>query len=151
MTVVEAIRTRLLSLSTVTSIVASRIRPVAFDQSEVWPAVRLQLIGTIEFMHMRGSSRVNRARVQVDAVVDTEAGGDWYSEAHALMSAIHGDGQFEAATGLNGWRGNIGGSPPAFEITGILPDAAGPRDFPGEAGEERRFRVQRDYLTWFIE
>lgn len=151
MTVVEALRTRLLGLAPVTALVSTRIYPVAFPQSGAWPAVRLQLIGNVEFMHMRGSSRVNRARVQVDVVVDIEESDDWYADAHALMAAIHGDGQFEDATGLNGWRGDIGGSPPEFEITGILPDAAGPRDFPGEADEERQFRVQRDYLTWFIE
>lgn len=149
MTVVEALRARLLSLSPVTTLVSTRVRTLAFKQSETWPAVRLIQIGKNEFMHLRGSSRVYRARIQVDAVADVRGTADPYALAHAVSDAVHGDGQYTSATGLNGWRGDIGS--PAFTITGILPDPAGPREFYDENGDERRVRVQRDYLTWFID
>jgi hypothetical protein len=149
MTVVEAWRARLLILSPVTTLVVARIYPLAFKQGCDWPAVRLTQIGRTEFMHLRGSSRVNRARIQVDSVADVAGAADPYALAHALDAAIHGDGQYESATGMCGWRGDIGS--PAFEITGIIPDPAGEREFMDEDGDQRRVRVTRDYLTWFIE
>ena len=150
MTVVEAVRARLLSLTPVTSRVSTRIYPVVIPQSNnLWPAIKLQQIGKVEFMHLRGSSKVFRARIQVDYVVDVDTADDWYADAHAGSDAAHGDGQFESATGLCGWRGDIGS--PAFRITGIIPEAAGPREVREDDGDQRRFRVHRDYLTWFIE
>lgn len=146
MTVIEAIRSRLLGVSPVTAIASTRIYPLAFPQSAIWPAVRLQLIGRVEFMHLRGSARVYRARIQVDSVVDVEASADPYAAVHALAAAVHGDGQGASATGLCGFTGDIGS--PAFQIRGILP-AGGPLEFY-ETTEERLLRVQHDYLTWFV-
>lgn len=149
MTVVEALRARALSLTPVTALASTRLYPLAFPQSCVWPAARFAQIGRTEFMHLRGSSRVNRARIQVDSVADVAGDYDPYVMAHALAAAIHGDGQYESATGLNGWRGDIGS--PAFVVTGILADPAGEREFFDEDGDQRRVRIVRDYLTWFIE
>lgn len=147
MTPVEALRARLLSLSPVTALVSTRVHSLVLRQSPTLPSVKLQQIGNVEFMHLRGSSRVCRARVQVDVYVDASQSNP-YATAHAVMSAIHGDGQYTSATGLNGWRGDIGS--PAFEVTGILPDQAGARDGYEVEGALRMVTVSRDYLVWFI-
>lgn len=147
MTVVEAWRARLLSLTPVTNITSTRIRSLVFAQSERWPAVRLQQIGRIEFMHLTGSSHVYRARIQVDSVIAIATSATPYADAYALAEAVHGDGNGANATGMCGWKGDIGS--PAFTITGILPDGAGFRDF-FEEDEPKKIRIQHDYLTWFI-
>lgn len=147
MTVVEALRARLLSLSPVTSLVSTRVHTLAFPQSAEWPAVRLFQVGEVEFMHLDGSAHVFRARVQVDCVADVEGADDPYASARAIAAAVHGDGAGASATGLCGFKGDIGS--PAFQIRGILP-AGGPRDFL-DKDEQQLVRVQRDYLTWFIE
>lgn len=148
MTVVEALRARTLTLSAVTAIASTRIHALAFPQSGLWPASRLFQVGAAEFMHLVGSSRVHRARIQFDHVADADGEEDPYTTAHALARAVHGDGAGANATGLCGWKGEIGS--PAFIITGILPDG-GPRDFFEESGDQRLVRVQQDYLTWFID
>lgn len=148
MTVVEALRARAVSLSPVTTLVSTRVYALKLPQSPTLPAVKMQQIGNVEFMHLRGSSRVCRARVQVDAYV-SETQSNPYATAHAVMDAVHGDGQYTSATGLNGWRGGIGS--PAFEVTGILPDQAGARDGYEVEGALRMVTVSRDYFVWFVD
>lgn len=141
MTVVEAIADRLSTIAEVSAIVAERIYAVKLPQDGDLPAIRIQRIDEDEGMHLRGSSGLHRARVQVDSVTEEASGVDARADAIALDAAVHGDG---AGSGLCGWRGDIG-SPP-FTITGILP--AGVRE-GYDAAELRQYKVMRDYWVSF--
>jgi hypothetical protein len=148
MTVIEAVRTRLLQIDALTALVGTRIYALKLPQSPTLPAMRLQQIGREELTHLRGSTGIYRARVQVDAVTEEASGGDPYEEAHAVSDAAHGDGfDCENASGLNGWRGDIGS--PAFTITGVLPvPSGGPREMV-DPDELNQVKVMHDYFVWF--
>lgn len=145
MTVDTAIRERLISLTSVTSLVQDagatwpRIYTVILPQGVKLPAIRIQRIGQIEEMHLRGPINVFRARVQVDSVGATKA------QADEVDAAVQGDGLGSNATGLKGFKGTIGTSPP-FVIHAILP--ADIRD-GYDAEELRQYKVQRDFFVVF--
>lgn len=146
MTVMEAVRTRLLAIAPLVALIGARAYALTFPESPTFPAVRLQQIGRTEFMGLSGSLGLYRARIQVDVVASTSDSADPYETATAVWAALHGDGHGAAATGLNGWRGDVGGSP-AFRITGVLPDIGPIESF--EAEELSQVRVTHDYLVWF--
>lgn len=138
MTVDTAIRARLLTLTPVTALVAARIYTVIFPQGFNSPAIRVQRVGQVEEMHLRGPINVFRARVQVDSVGRTKA------EVDAVDEAVQGDGLGNYASGLKGFKGEIG-SPP-FVIRAILP--ADVRD-TYDAEELRQYKVSRDFFVHF--
>ena len=138
MTVDTAIRERLLSLTPVTTLVSTRIYCVILPQGFNSPAIRVQRIGQLEEMHLRGPINVFRARVQVDSVGRTKA------EVDAVDMAVQGDGLGSNATGLKGFKGNIGS--PAFVIRAIVP--ADVRDMY-DAEELRQYKVMRDFFVTF--
>lgn len=138
MTVDTAIRARLLTLSSVTALVAQRIYTVILPQGFTPPAIRVQRVGQLEEMHLRGPINVYRARVQVDSVATTKAAAD------AVDAAVQGDGLGGHATGLKGFKGSIG-SPP-FVIRAIIP--ADVRDMY-DAEELRQYKVSRDFFVTF--
>lgn len=135
MTVVEAIRARLLAQSPVTAMVSQRVWSQVVPQSPVYPLVLVELIDDDEPMQLRGTSGLVRARVQVGSRAKSRV------TAIALGEAVHGDG---ATTGLCAFKGDIG-SPP-FVITGVLP--AGKRE-GFDPVELNVFTVSRDYFVWF--
>lgn len=143
MTPEEAVIARLSSISAVTALVSTRIRQLMFAQSETWPAVRVQLIGEVEYYTLEGSNGVLRARVQVDSVAQVGSGTDPYAAALALAAAINGDGNGASATGLSGWRGSLG-SPPV-DVKGMF---RVDRGVEYEHGAERLVRVRQDYHVW---
>ena len=138
MTVDQAIRARLLSLTPVTALVNQRIFSVILPQGVTLPAIRVQRISQIEPMHMRGPVGMYRARVQVDSVSTSKASCD------AVDSAVHGDGLGTYASGLAGFKGDVGS--PAMYIHAILPLDV--RDLY-DAEELRQFRVSRDFEVHF--
>lgn len=132
----EVVRTRLLGLPGVAAIVAARIYVLTFPQSAIWPAIRVAQISEIEDYHARGSVGFRRARVQVDCVAVT------YTEAAALLEAVHGTYTDGVASGLTGFRGVIAG----LNIAGMY--AEGRRDLY-EATEPATVRLSRDYgVLW---
>jgi hypothetical protein len=134
-----AVVRRLELIGAVTAIVQSRIYQVKLPQKPVLPAIRVQRIGTDEFMHLRGVNRLMRARVQVDSVASEAYAADPVTASTALDAALHGTGN---GTALGGWRGTVGG----ITVTGILP--AGLRE-GYDAQQLEQFKVMRDYYVWF--
>jgi hypothetical protein len=139
-TVAEAIRERLLSLSAVTDLVGTRIRTLVLGQSDTLPAIRVQRITDNEGMHLRGSDGVRRSRVQVDSYANAASGTDPYATARNVDEALHGDG---AGSGLFGFKGDIG-SPP-FTVQAIFPITVR-EEFDAE--ERHIVRVLREYEVW---
>ncbi len=141
MTLLEALRDRLLTLPPVTAICGSRIYALKFPQSLTAPALRLQEIDRVSMTHLRGDLAVRRARVQIDAVEAEGNPGDAYDVAHALADAVRGDLRSGTPSGLVGFRGVISGLP----IAAILGDDA--RE--GYDAETHLVRVEQDFLVWF--
>jgi hypothetical protein len=127
------IRALLLTMPSVTALVAQRVYTKILPQSATFPAVRVQLIDENEVATLRGPVNTRRTRVQVDSV------GLTGSDADAVDLAVHGDG---VTTGLRTYRGPVG----AVFIQLIMPD--GVRS-TYDAEELRQYKVMRDYLiTW---
>lgn len=140
MTPEEAVRSRLLQVSAVTALVASRIWSVKLPQSPTLPAVAVSLVGEITDYHLRGEDHTKSARVQVDTYVQ-EGAGSWKATVDAIAKAIHGDG---AGLGLSGWRGTLG-SPPFDVLLVMRLD----RQQTYEAAELRVVRIRQDYRVIF--
>lgn len=146
MTVEEAVRTRVAALAAVTAIVGARVYLDALPQSPVYPAVRVQMIDDGASFHLRGPVGTKAARVQVDAYAREASGADPYAQAALLASAIEGDGQGPAATGLSGWVGELG-SPP-FSVAGAFRVARTRRFDPEEL---RVVTMSQDFIVWYRE
>lgn len=144
MTPEELVVERLLDISAVTALVGTRVRLLKLRQRETMPAVRVQMISEMTEYHLRGGSVKGRARIQVDVYAAEASGGDANAAALAVAAAIHGDGNGENASGLSGWIGNAGGSPPTMRIAGVffLDRAVG-----YDAEELREVRVRQDYMV----
>jgi hypothetical protein len=133
-----AIRARLLAMSPVTSLVASRVWTGILPQEPAVPAAVVTEISEVPGTHLRGPMATTESRVQVDAWATTKASAD------ALAEAINGDGLGSSATGLRGWVGSLGS--PAFDVQAILPGDARTEYF---ADEKRLWRVSRDYRVFW--
>jgi hypothetical protein len=124
------VKTHLVSLGPVTSLVGQRVYVEVLPQHATLPAIRIQRISELEDAHLRGARAIRQARVQVDAIAAT------LEAATAVSDAAHGDG---AGSGLSGFQGDVAGQ----EVLAVLPvDTRS--DY--EAGELRQYRVSRDYL-----
>jgi len=83
-----AICTHLLANAGVIAIAADRGYVQNFPQSQDFPAFRVQAISDITTSHLRGSTALRPARVQVDAVGENGDGVDGYTQARLLADAI---------------------------------------------------------------
>lgn len=143
MTPATAIAERLLSLTAVTDLVGQRVRVLRLDQSELYPAIRVQEMVPNESGHLRGSVGVFRSRVQVDVFANAASGADPYALAAEIVAAVHGNG---AGSGLAFYAGIVGGSP-AFQIDVIEPAGGAMPQF--DPDELQLVRMSRDYMvTW---
>lgn len=148
MTIEQAIVERLQSLAAVTAIAGTRVHMMKLPQRPTLPAVRVQQVGEIVPYHLRGVGAFLRTRIQVDAYADEASGGDAYETASNLAQAIDGDGLGDSATGLSGFTGDVGGSPPELFIAGMFRDTRRPMYEPGEL---RLVRIQQDYFVHWRE
>lgn len=143
MTVAEAVRSLLLTLTPVTALVGSRIRLVKIRQSEpTFPVILVQRIDEGEDVHLRGGGPKS-ARVQVTSIAHESENADWYATAASVEAAVHGPGD---GTGLCGYKGSIGS--PAFEFRAILPIPRSLRE-GYDADELKQFKIMRDYEVHF--
>lgn len=142
----QAVLARIQQLSAVTAIIGTRAYLLVLPQSPTYPAVRVQLIDDMETQHLRGPEGLATARVQVDAYAKVQSGANPYTTASALMEVIHGDGLGPVASGVYGWKGDIG-SPP-FRIKNCRPMRFS-KDFDPE--ELNIVTVSRDYLVDYID
>jgi hypothetical protein len=137
----QAILERILSLSAVTALVGQRVFMLKLRQGETLPAVRVQLVDEGMAQHLRGGSGIFQSRIQVDVYATEFTAGDPYAAATEIALAIHGD---DAGSGLSGWMGLSGGSPPEIRVCAVSRKL---RLVGYEAEERREVRVQQDYIV----
>ncbi len=141
MTIEEGIASLLATLSSVTTLVGTRIRVLRLAQSETYPVIRVNRISEVQEMHLRGAINLFSARVQVDSFSREASGVDAYAQARNVDAAVHGDG---AGSGLCGYHGTVGGSP-GLRIQGMFPDGVQPPSY--DPDELRVVRISRDYIV----
>ncbi len=146
MTVEEAIRERIETLSPVVALVGDRVYLDKAPQSTAFPVVVVQLIDDPGAYHLRGPQNPRRARIQVDVYATETAtnGGDAYADAAAVADAIHGDGLGPGASGIAGWFGSAGS--PALDIQGCF---CIDRTRGYEAEDMREVRIRQDFYVDF--
>lgn len=140
--ITEALRTKILTLTAVTVLASTRVYLLHFPPVIIFPAVRLQQIGEVEEVHLRGTVTLRRARVQIDAVSTEEASASLYCAAADLSDAIHGSVIGGAATGLVGFQGTVDG----VDIASII---ALDRRETYDPTARRMVVVSRDYWVSF--
>jgi uncharacterized protein DUF3168 len=149
MTPEVAVLNRLLDIDAVTAIVGARVYQLRFPQRPTFPAIRVQLIDDVPAYHLRGENGLIPSRVQVDDVAEEGDGTNPYAQASALASAIAGSwlpGSPGPPTGLSGWRGDLGGSPPTIRVEFIRRID---RSVLYDPGELRQVRIRQDFLVWW--
>jgi hypothetical protein len=139
-TCAEAVRSHLLTLSSVTSLVSGRIWTFRFPQSPTLPAVLVQQISDVQEPHLRGTVALKWARIQIDVVASTV--GAARAVDQAVMGGYDGD-----ATGLRGLQATVAGSP-GVEIRQVLTDTY--RELY-DADELKQARISRDYRVWYVD
>ena len=139
MIVESAIVDRILSLSAVTALVGTKVRVLALRQGERI-GVRVQRVSEFEPMHLRGTSGLISARIQVDSVAPEASQVDPFADAAEIDAAVKGDG---AGSGLSGWKGTFG-SPATLTVFGIMPMDARPEYDSAARG---LVKIMRDYLV----
>lgn len=140
MTIVPAIRTKILTLSAVTAIASTRVWSLAFPTNATFPAVRITEIDKVEVMHLRGPQGFWRARVQIDCAAGKES-SDPYGTARSLAAAVRGNFTGGGPTGLLGWSGTSAG----VDITGV--EHVDTREF-FEGDERNVATVSADYYVY---
>jgi hypothetical protein len=140
MTIEVAVIDRLLSLPPVAALVGTRIYALILPQNPTLPAIRVERISQVEPMHLRGPINLFSARVQVDSVAISKAAAD------SVDAAVQGDGLGDIASGLKGFRGEVGS--PGFLIRAVR--VADVRESYGEIPERREFRISRDFFIDFV-
>lgn len=144
MTGVEVAIARLKQISALTALVGTRIYNAVAPQKCSSPFVVVRLASDQRDAHLRGLVGLGRTRVQVDYYVDEASGVDAKGQANAGADVIFGDGNGPAATGLCGWVGDVGGSPPGAHVSAVF--HAG-RVEDEEFDERRRWRVRQDFMV----
>jgi len=140
MTLIEALRDRLLACPPVVAKVNTRIYALKFPQSLTAPAIRMFEVDRVSDMHLRGDVGLRRARVQIDCV-EAELHGDPYDGAHQLADAVRGDLTSGTPSGLVGFQGVQSG----LRIAGVLADTE--REFWD--ADANLVRVEQDFVVWF--
>lgn len=144
MTIEEAVCARLLAISPVTALVGSRVYLQLLPQNGILPAIRVQQISEATESHHRGVNNLRRTRVQVDVFAAVSSGVDPYSTAMAIAEAIDGDWLTgNPPSGLSGWQGTAGGSPPTIAVQFV--DRVERRPM-FEADELKQVRIRQDYM-----
>lgn len=134
MTAAEAVKDFILTLSPVTALVSGRVWSPILPPKPTLPGVLVRQASDVKSGHLRGTSNVRWARVQIDCVALT------MKAARQLDQAVLGAYVNGAATGLEHAHAFVGS--PAVEILDAKPD--GYQEFY-DADELKQYRVMRDY------
>lgn len=134
MDVVATVRSRLLAIDALRTLVSGRIYSAQAPQSPTLPAVVVQRISEQQEGQLRGGQAPRQTRVQVTSI------GQSRELAVNVDTAIQGD---NAGSGLSFWKGTMGS--PSVNILGCFP--AGVQEFY-DPGELRQYRINRDYLVF---
>lgn len=138
----EAVRLRLLELTALTELVATRIYMAKLPQSPTYPCVLVDYVSEITKYHLRGQDQLLNPLIQVDALAREVSGVDPYALVIAVAEAVHGDG---AGSGLSGWVGPIGGSPASY-VSGCFRET---RRKYYDPDERRVVHMSQDYRVSF--
>lgn len=141
MTLIEAIRARLLAVPEVVALVGDRVTILISQQSPKSRSIRIQEISREDYPILRGASDLRPARIQVDCFVQ-KGDGDAYAVARAIAAAVRGGFAGGVATGLVGFVGIIGD----VAITGIL--GGGEREM-FDPEELQTVRILLEFFVWF--
>lgn len=133
MTCAEGVRTYLLSLTPVTTLVGQRCWTLRWPQSPTKPAVLVSQISDPRRPHLRGTTGKRSARIQIDVIADTIAA------ARAVDDAICGTYSAGLPTGLEGFAGTVSGS---FAIQ--FTESIGYRELY-DGDELKQARIVRDW------
>lgn len=112
MSIATDLRSFLLADGTIAGLIGTRLYPNLLPQSPTFPAMTFGWVSGNRFHHLDGAAGIAGPRVQFDCWALT------YLEAEALFEALR--------LALDGFRGDIGGSPPTRRIQGIFSE--GERD-----------------------
>jgi hypothetical protein len=146
MTLGDGIKERLLAIAPLTALVGQRVFEVVLPQNEKRPAVRFLVLGAPRPTHRRGPVNHLLQRVQVDSYQPIGPINP-LADANAIAAAVLGNGLGDQATGLAGWRGELGGSPPQLHIVDV--DVTNDGQATIEMDEIRRVRIRQEYrVCW---
>lgn len=132
----EAVLNRIVDLNTSAG---TRVYMLKLPQNVTLPAVRVQVIDDPGDYHLRGGSRPQVARVQVDAVAQEASGVGAYEVALQLADEINGD---DLGSGLSGAIWSAAGSPTSLDVIGAFRVDRQPMYDPEEL---RQVRIRQDY------
>lgn len=113
----RGLRTYLLTLSGVTTLVSTRIYGLRLPQSPTYPAVRFQEVGKRQDYTHDGDSGLSWVRMQIDSVAREVSGTDPFETVKTLARAIKGSG---TTPGLSGFRGTWGTVPNTVTVSGVF-------------------------------
>jgi hypothetical protein len=132
----EAFRTKLLSYSTVSTIVGQRMYPDALKVNATLPAIVYYVISTERDHYLGGLLKSAHARVQIDCYSSTRTG------ASALAKAIR-------ETGIDAYRGATG----SYTFCGVEFDSGDEylQEPPTDGNQEHRYIVSFDCLVHYKE
>jgi hypothetical protein len=136
----------LLTKTGVIAIAGARGYVQQFPQSADFPAFRVQAISDITVSHLRGSTNLRPARVQVDAVGADDDGVDGYTVARNLAAAIRAAMMNQPPIVVSV---SDGGSPEtltSLEMR-VVERLANPPGF-GANPLEDQYLVGQDFLLW---
>jgi len=140
-TILEAVRARILALPAVTAEVGDRVTLLLSQQSPTSRSIRLQEISRDDFGHLRGAADLRPSRIQVDVFVK-KGDGDAYAAAWGIAEAVRGGFAGGVPTGLVGFRGVIG------DVVILAINGAGQREL-FDPEELQVVRVLSEYFVWF--
>jgi len=143
MSAVDAVMDRLLAITDLTAIVDSRVFALVLPEKAVLPAIRVQQIDRDDPMHLRGTVGFITSRVQVDHYVARTSGVDAKAIASSMAQAARGRYENGVATGLAGFSGAVGGSPPIQVSLIRLADEREEFEFE----EKEDVRISQDYFV----
>lgn len=132
----EAFRTKLLSYSTVSTIVGQRMYPDALKQNATLPAIIYYVVSTQREHGVAGLTKLAHARIQFDCYANTR------TAASALSKAIR-------ETGIDSFRGTVSG----YTFCGVEFDSADQyiQEPPTDGNQEHRYLVTFDCLVHYKE
>ena len=132
----EALRTKLLSYSAVTSLIGQRMYPDALVQNATLPAAVYYVISTQRDHHLGGLGKSAHARITMECYALTR------TSASAISSAIRN-------TGIDSFRGVVSG----YTFCGVDFDRGDEymQEPPTDGGQEHRYLVTFDLLVHYKE
>lgn len=132
----EAFRTKLLSYSTVSTIVGQRMYPDALKQGATIPAIVYYVISTDREHYVGGLTKAAHARIQIDCYAATR------TAASALSKAIR-------ETGIDSFTGTVSN----YQFQGVEFDSGDEyiQEPPIDGNQEHRYIVSFDLLVHYGE